>query len=387
MKKIEIKTDKKEPTIYGSREVLEVDIKDDDTGEIITGLWTPKQDLAVLMTESYEDLEREEELHQKQLETKKKLIYRAIGRRNRKEDFTQFLPKFEKEIVGQFPAPILDALMRLIPNVEFKGSTLHGEKKPLLIDGKKATILNLSKKWGVTRNTGTVFVEKFIKSGILEKKKFKGKEHLFLTDQHFLKGQKKKKDFSKKIIERRMNDIIQKCDIEVTKVLENERIERAKVQKEPRFTKLYPLALLGVLLSKTHYSTFTILHNHKDAELVKKGESVVKIVGKKERLEAFDFVTKVEMWNMYRGQKVKKLSAPKVAELEACLQILNDLGAFLFVGANRNRMIFMNPKLIYISLTPTDPDWAENISAMLNMTKNLDPIIWRDDLEVLDFED
>ncbi|WP_404331612.1 hypothetical protein [Mesobacillus maritimus] len=336
---------------------------DPKTGEIIKAI-IPKKDtiVNVIPLAAKEEYEKKKKLEQ-EIEN-----YRTQGKR--KEPFAQVSKGFEMDIIGNYSPAMLSCLVQTIPYMNYTADVTSNSdvikkgKKPL----EQNDLINL---WKVSKVTGIKYIKQFIKDGIWEevsaiKKKGNIKYYRFKHKMVF-RG-KNQNEFTKKIFLRKLESIISIVLEETEKALYRESTRKVK-----RFSSLYPLALFAALLTKTHYKTFFLLHNHDDPDLVREGEYVTEILQNPFRKRKFKFLKQYEMWNLYRGNKVKKLKTNEKMELESCLDILvksNILGRW---ESGNKKFYLMNPGLIYVSPNKKyDQEWGKVINSLFGLGENIE---------------
>lgn len=302
--------------------------------------------------------------HKDYLEHKKRQEYMVMGRRA--EQFVQTTSLYEKDIAGKYPAKKMECLMKLIPYMNYNGNRELNAMDVIRIHNKPAILKDIAKLWGVHRETASRYLFEFVEDGILEPIEVKGVNgNTYKFKSTFiLKGTNLQDNFTKKIILKRFQEVIKRCDEEVKKELKKE-----KRRKSPRFDSLHPLALLGGLLTKTHYKTFFLLRNHEDPNLVKEGESVTKALNMVTRRRKFKFINKKEMWFLYTGQEISgNMNTKELAELKACIDILIRASAMGEWRSGKNNFLLMNPTLVYVSPNMKfDPEWSSVIQTLFNL--------------------
>lgn len=121
-------------------------------------------------------------------------------------------------------------------------------------------------------------------------------------------------------------------------------------------------------MTKTHYKTFLLLQNHDDKDLIKDDENVTDVLKIPNRKRKFKFVKQYEMWNLYKGNKMKKLRIENKAELQVCLDILiksNILGRW---ETGKTKIYIMNPMLVFVSPNKKyDTQWEKVINTLFDI--------------------
>ncbi|WP_312096191.1 hypothetical protein [Niallia sp.] len=305
----------------------------------------------------------------------KEMIEKEEYRKNgeRKDPFAQATSVYENGVVGKFSAKKLDSLIRLVPKMNYNANEKENKDSVIRIKNKPALTKDLADAMGVSIRTGQDYLDEFIGADVMEEVKLSGingKAYRF-KNTAFLRGANDSDEYTKKVAFNKLQEIISKVDGEVKKAVGLERSQAAFAKKKPKFKNFYPLALLGVLLSKTHYKTFMFLKNHSDPTLVKDGEKVVDALNMKKRFRQFKFLKKYELYNMYSGLNTKSLSGTQKAELEASMKILKKLGAVGSWDSNGREIFFMNPLLVYASPNmKCDEEWKKIIFTFFNITSD-----------------
>lgn len=304
-------------------------------------------------------------------EMKEKEEYRKNGQR--KNLFAQTNSFYENNVVGRYSPKQLESLMYLVPYMNYNTDEKDNKDDIIRIGNKPAILKQLTKIMKVSINTGTQYMEDFITDNIIEEvdtKGVKGKTYRF-KNTAFLRGANDSNEFTKKLAFDKLKTVISKIETEVKKSVTKEKNLAAFAKKKPKFTQLYPLALLGALMSKTHYKTLMFLKNHSDPELVKDGEKVIDILNKTKRFREFKFLKQYELYNMYSGLHIRSLNGNRKAELEACIKILKKLGAIGSWDSNGREIFFMNPLLVYVSPNmKCDEEWKKIIFTFFNITSD-----------------
>ncbi|MGM0841380.1 MAG: hypothetical protein ACQEWE_11665 [Bacillota bacterium] len=299
------------------------------------------------------------------LKNKQRELY--FKRNNSTEPFVQILNCFTTEIVSRYSAKQFEALIRLLPLINYTNKSDNYEKV-LMFNRKRANETILYEVMKVGNKTGKKYLLDFVKDNILEAvndQRDKRFTYYKSTGKVFLRGIKSDDSFSKKVVLRRLHKVIMDIDKEVEK---HKKKKRSTIKKKD----IYPLALLGAAISVVHYKTFMFMKNYTDDSLVKEGEQVSEVMKMKKRIQQFKFIKQYEWWNMYSGQNLKRLNNEKKQELELCFQILKKVNA---IGEWRTTKSFliMNPLLVYISPNEKyDEEWKSVLESLFQISNVLD---------------
>ncbi|WP_027086841.1 hypothetical protein [Cohnella panacarvi] len=320
-------------------------------------------------------IESKEEKRKKAEEVLKQQ-YRMRARRI--EQFAQAMPRYENDVIGTYPARMLECLIRTLPFINYNSGKFN-EQNIIKNQGKAATVSALANLWKVTRPTATKYIKRFIKDGIwspVKLSKVNGSVFQFKNDV-FLKGKKGNKEFfSKKVVLKSLGDMIRTADQEVDRILNKPYTREERLYKE-QLSSFHPLALFGALLTKTHFKSFFLVNNSTD-EIISDEETVSEVIGSSHKRRRFRFMKKYEMWNLYEGKKTKSLSGDRKLELEACLYVLTRIKALGTWKTGKSEYIIMNPSLVYVSPNmKCDDEWRKVIGSLFClpniMEKESDP--------------
>ncbi|HGA0513268.1 TPA: MarR family transcriptional regulator [Bacillus pacificus] len=267
----------------------------------------------------------------------------------------------------------LHYLMQIIHYVPF------GEK-PIKKDGKLLTIGDMHKIWGVSRQTASRYINKYIKLGIAKKEKSKTskrEEYLVIKKEFWFKGNKNFKGYSSKVMEEKMEQVIESIKIQVAEYLivaQEEENKLAEEQKrEPKEIKnCFPLSLLGVLIAHIHFQTFFLVHNPTDIAILE-GETVEEVMDSEykstQRPGHMKFMSKIDIWRKITGKKVKELETEQSQKLDLYFQMLLKAGALISIDGMENRLI-MHPELAFVTPRVKDTEWYKFIEKLFKITKS-----------------
>jgi hypothetical protein len=302
---------------------------------------------------------------EKKKEIERQEEYMFLHNRFKKEAFTQMLLSFDQKIVGKYHAKKLASLMRLLPLTNYSNKK-DEDDKVLMIQSKKATATMLYKYMKVDNKTGKKYLEEFVADGIyelVEDEDDKRYTYYRSTGKVFLRGEKGENEFSKKVVMERFLQLIEEIDKEV---------ESEKKRKKKNFIEIHPLALFGALASKVHYKTFFFLKNNTE-ELIKEDETVREVLKSTHKIRRLKFLKQYEIWQMYSGQKLKKLTDDETDILDRCFEILFKTHAIGSWRGGKKPLLIMNPKLVYVSPKEKfDSDWKDIIQTLFGLSEVLD---------------
>lgn len=337
-----------------------IELVDTETGEIIKGNFIRDDGKTQFRLTAVNSDD-----HKEFLQHQKNEKYKQEGKR--KENFAQAMPKYEEDIVGSYSSALLEALILTIPYMNYNGDDKLNGRDVIEIKNEPATVGTLAKLWGVHRNTATSYIKQFVQDGIWEEVSVAEKKGKFFrfTKEIILKGSKGNvAGYSKKVVLNHLSKVIEESRKELKRIK-----TKPKTRDEKRWAKLNPrpLALLGALMSKTHYKTFFLLKNHTQ-EVVKSYETVREVLNSERKIRRFKFLKNIDIWNLYSGQNIKKMNSKEKDELDACIKILIRSGALGRLEFGKKEWIMMNPTLVYVSPNlKMDKDWQETINALFNL--------------------
>ncbi|RSC66249.1 hypothetical protein, partial [Bacillus sp. (in: firmicutes)] len=255
----------------------------------------------------------------------------------------------------------------------------YGEK-PIKKDGQLLTIGDIYAIWGVHRETGRKYINKYIKLGIAEKEKSttsKRDEYLIIKKEFWFKGNKDFKGYNSKVMEAKMEEVIESIKIQTAEYMITAQEEENKLaeeqRREPReVKKIFPLSLLGVLLGHIHFQTFFLVHNPTDVA-IQEGETVHEVMASEyksyQREGHLEFMSKIDIWRKITGKKVKDLETEQSQKLDLYFDMLKKAGALLSIEGMENRLI-MHPELAFVTPHVKETDWYKAVATMFNFTKS-----------------
>lgn len=289
--------------------------------------------------------------------------YKLMGRKDKNKHFVQCSENYQQNVVGKYSPKMLEALMMLVPYLNYKG-------KVIKIDGKHANLYDIKDLLGISKQTTINYLSVFEKDGILESipSGVKNENNYISKSDVLFKGENKSEQFTKKIVQAEMLKVIKSVKDQMNsrkdKTKTNSNLKNAKPKQ---YREIYPLALLGILIPLFHWKTYILAKNSSD-ELVKENETVREVIRSAKRRRRFQFPYKYDLWNLYKSANVKSLSKNQKEELEECIDILTKAQAIKIIPGQRDIMV-INPTLIYVSLhVKCDEDWQEMIKDLFYLT-------------------
>ncbi|BCC44638.1 hypothetical protein [Bacillus cereus] len=255
----------------------------------------------------------------------------------------------------------------------------YGEKA-IKKDGKPLTIGDIYNIWGVHRETGRKYINKYIKLGIAEKEKSKTSkrdEYLIIKKEFWFKGTKDFKGYSSKVMEEKMEEVIESIKIQTEEYMITAQEEENKLAieegREPvAVKKIFPLSLLGVLLAHIHFQTFFLVHNP-TAIAIREGETIHDVMdsdyNRTQREGHLEFMSKKDIWSKISGKQAKSLNKDQRKKLDLYFDMLKKAGALLCVEGMEKRLI-MHPELAFVTPLVKETDWYKAVATMFNFTKS-----------------
>lgn len=283
----------------------------------------------------------------------------------RKTQFIQINRLFAT-ICGQLKQAEFHCFVKTLPYIGFRD-------QPLMIPTKKktknnddgteveittttkATATKLYEFWGVHKTTGSRYLAKFLELGLFEEIPGKGRTKYYKTKGDlFFKGKKEIDDYTAKIFQEKLKEVIGLVEKEVNTIL-------GRRKKKP---ELYPLAVLGALMPFFHFQTYHAVHNFDEKIIVPEGKSLAKVLGEQKKI--LQHLKKIEVWRFATGSTGK----PGKAQQEIFrlnLEILHLAGAVM-TKKGKKSIFLIHPDLMFVSPETRDKDYYDHVIADFTQT-------------------
>ncbi|PDY82767.1 hypothetical protein [Bacillus cereus] len=279
--------------------------------------------------------------------------------RARKLQFIQF-NRTMSEICGQLKQSEFHSFMKVIPYVGYKDQLIMVPTKKKE-DGETvtttATATLLYAFWGVGKSTGFRYLSRFIELGLFEEVPGKGRtKHYKATGKLFFKGKNGTDEFTVKVFQRKLKEIIENVDIEIQKFK-----NRKRSKKE---IELYPLSILGALIPYFHFETFCAVKNFDEKVEIPEGQNLVHVL--KENPNVMKHLKKTEVWRLATGLDSKP-GAHQLKIFDTNLEILFRAGAVL-TKRGKKTIFLIHPDLLFVSPEIRDKDYYDYVLSDFTQT-------------------
>ncbi|MDA1569387.1 hypothetical protein PDK93_25395 [Bacillus cereus] len=290
------------------------------------------------------------------VEAEKKAIREYKDRTARKEPFVQCKKPFD-ELVAGYSKLTKECIVKLMPYIGYKEDVLKKNGNPLILE-------DLYTIWDVSHRSARSVLDILIKDGVLIEfdSGERNTKHFKATGKIIFKG-KNKNNFTQKI----NTDALQEFIVKIGSKLKT-REEQAE-RHGHKISPIYPLALFGGLIPNFHYLTYLLAKNGSET-IVKDKETVHDVLQSPRKIRRFQFLSNIELWNIYSGQNNKTLNRKKREELNECIDILLKVGILGCFTSHGKSLYIINPKLIYSSPGfKCDEEWKKFITTLFKLTK------------------
>ncbi|GCF76353.1 MULTISPECIES: hypothetical protein [Bacillus cereus group] len=297
-------------------------------------------------------------------EKKKEAEQEAYRYYVRKTQFVQ-LNRLLSNICGKLKQGEFHCFVKTLPYIGFKDQPISVPVKKKkknddieieVVTTTKATATKLYEFWGVHKSTGIRYLNKFIELGLFEEipsntrtKHYKAKGELFF------KGENKIDDFTAKVFQEKLREVIEKVEEEVEKMKKKKRKD----------LDLYPLAVLGALMPFFHFQTYFAVKNFDEKIEVPEGKQLVDVLLENDK--CLKHLKKTEVWRYATGSTVKA-SPNQLRIFQMNLEILHKSGAVLTKTGNKS-VFLIHPDLMFVSPEIRDIDYYKHCKNDFMQTK------------------